>query len=135
MAAGTSIDPASVGKPVELGFVEQVLRQIEAAIRAGSAFDIDRSAIDDLLTKLRPDVDKQSAAGSLLRRQQKWFDDSQNVLLSANMLGVIATCIARLNHQRVVDNDALTKAFALVKKECGGRFGPEACYCGCGDPP
>jgi hypothetical protein len=52
-------------------------------------------------------------------------------LLASNMVGVIATCIARLNHQPEIDNDALSKAFDIVKKECGGRFGPQACYCAC----
>lgn len=120
-----------VDASTQLDFIDQVMRQSEAALLAGSALDIDPAALGDLMARLKPEVTKQLAAPDLLASQEKWFDDSKNVLLAANMLGVIATCVARLNHQPTVDNDALLKAFDLVKRECGGRFGPQGCYCGC----
>jgi hypothetical protein len=120
-----------VDASTQLDFIDQVMRQSEAALLAGSALDIDPAALGDLMARLKPEVTKQLAGPDLLARQEKWFDDSKNVLLAANMLGVIATCVARLNHQPMVDNDALGKAFELVKRECGGRFGPQGCYCGC----
>jgi hypothetical protein len=115
----------------QLDFIDQVMRQSESAILAGSALEVDSIALADLMAKLRPVVEKQLKAPDLLAKQEKWFDDSRNVLLASNMVGVIATCIARLNHQPSVDNDALSKAFEVVKKECGGRFGPQGCYCAC----
>jgi hypothetical protein len=130
----STIDPEATDIPpsAQLEFVDQVMRQSEAALLAGSALEVDTTALAALLAKLRPEVEKQLRGPDLLASQQKWFDDSKNVLLAANMLGVIATAVARLNHQPTVDNDALTKAFTLVKQECGGRFGPQGCYCGCG---
>jgi hypothetical protein len=129
----STIDAKTYTVPQEeqLDFIDQVMRQSEAALLAGSALDIDPAALADLMTRLRPEVVKQLTGPDLLSKQEKWFDDSKNVLLAANMLGMIATCVARLNHQASVDNDALGKAFALVKQECGGRFGPQGCYCGC----
>ena len=120
-----------VDASTQLDFIDQVMRQSEAAVLAGSALDIDPAALGDLMARLKPEVTKQLTGPDLLASQEKWFDDSKNVLLAANMLGVIATCVARLNHQPKVDNDALGKAFDLVKRECGGRFGPQGCYCGC----
>jgi hypothetical protein len=125
----------TVGTSPQVLFLDQVMRQCEAAILAGSASTIDAAALGALLAKLKPEVEKQLIGPDLLTQQQKWWDDSKNVLLAATTLGTIATCIARLNHQPTVDNDALSKAFDLVKKECGGRFGPEGCYCGCPDIP
>jgi hypothetical protein len=125
--ATTNEVPASA----QLDFIDQVMRQNEAALMAGSALDVDPIALADLMAKLRPVVAKQLMAPDLLGSQEKWFDDSKNVLLASTMVGVIATCVARLNHQANVDNDALGKAFEIVKKECGGRFGPQACYCAC----
>jgi len=129
----STIEPgeATVPASTQLDFIDQVMRQSEAALMAGSALPVDPEALAALMARLKPEVEKQLKAPDLLTSQQKWFDDSKNVLLAANMLGVIATCVARLNHQDTVDNDALTKAFTLVKQECGGRFGPQGCYCGC----
>jgi len=124
---GTIDVPAST----ELDFIDQVMRQNESAVLAGSALDVDVEALGALMAKLRPVVAKQLTAPDLIASQEKWFDDSRNVLLASNMVGVIATCIARLNHQTSVDNDALGRAFDIVKRECGGRFGPQACYCAC----
>src|SRR5687768_12155409 len=128
---GSTIDAqlTNVTTSSQLEFIDQVMRQSEAALMAGSALKIDEEALADLMVKLRPEVVKQLKGPDLLTSQQKWFDDSRNVLLAATMLGVIATAVARLNHEPTVDNDSLTKAFDLVKKECGGRFGPQGCYC------
>ena len=132
MAVSTiDVKTNDVDASTQLDFIDQVMRQSEAALLAGSALDIDPAALGDLMARLKPEVTKQLAGPDLLASQEKWFDDSKNVLLAANMLGVIATCVARLNHQPTVDNDALGKAFDLVKRECGGRFGPQGCYCGC----
>lgn len=132
MSASTiDVRVTEVGKEAQLDFIDQVMRQTEAVILAGAGRDVDAAGLKALLERLRPEVVKQLAGPDLLTKQQKWFDDSKNVLLAANMLGVIATCVARLNHQAQVDNDALGKAFELVKQECGGRFGPQGCYCGC----
>jgi len=114
--------------------ITQVLRQIEVAVQAGSALPVDGPALKAVLEQLRPQVIRQLKAPDLLSSQQKWFDDSRNVMLAATMLGAIGTCIARLNHQDTVDYDVLSRAFQLVKVECGGRFGPEGCYCGCPHP-
>ena len=133
MAASTiEVQEADVPASTQLDFIDQVMRQSEAALLAGSAFPIDPEALGTLMAKLRPEVEKQLKGPDLLTSQQKWFDDSKNVLLAANMLGVIATSVARLNHDAMVSNDSLMKAFLLVKQECGGRFGPQGCYCGCG---
>jgi hypothetical protein len=123
---------AQVPASTQLDFIDQVMRQSEAALLAGSALEVEPVALADLMARLRPEVVKQLQGPDLLTSQEKWFDDSKNVLLAANMLGVMATCVARLNHQTTVDNDALGKAFEVVKRECGGRFGPQGCYCGCG---
>jgi hypothetical protein len=124
-------DIAAPLETTELSFLDSVMRMSEVSIMAGSALPIDPAALEALTTRLRPVVLKQLTGADPGGDQLKWFDDSKNVVLAANMLGVIAMCIARLNHQVQVDNIALTKAFTLVKTECGGTFGPQGCYCGC----
>jgi hypothetical protein len=112
-------------------FLDDVMRQSEMAVRAGSALPIDSVALSALMKKLQPEVGKQLHHDDLADNQKQWFADSKNVILASTMLGAIATCVARLNHEDTVTEESLTKAFTLVKTECGGKFGPEGCYCGC----
>ena len=112
-------------------FLNEVLAQSERAIIAGSSLPVDKAALTKLSADLAPEVSSQLIGPDLKTDQQKWVDDSRNVILAATMLGVVATCVARLNRKDAVDEASLRVAFALVKEECRGKFGPQGCWCGC----
>ena len=112
-------------------FLDDVMRQSEVAILAGSALPIDRTALAGVLAQLRPEVSKQLKGPDLATDQARWYDDARNVILASTMFGTIATCVARLNRKDVVDEASLRVAYEVVRNECRARFGPEGCWCGC----
>jgi len=111
--------------------IEEILRQSDVAIRAGSSLPFEDGILAVAKDRLRPEVAKHLGQRDLASATLLWQEDSTNALKAATIFGMVSTCVARLRRQDKIDADAMTVAFELVQKECNGQFGPQGCWCGC----
>jgi hypothetical protein len=110
---------------------DEILRQSDVAILAGSSLDFAEGVLAKARGKLHPEVLTHLGKLPAGTATKVWVDQSRNALRAATIFGIVATCVARLRHEPTISEDAMNVAFALVKQECNGTFGPQGCWCGC----
>jgi hypothetical protein len=110
-------------------FLEEVMREIRSGIASASALPVEDAPLNAVIKEIREHVEFQLPGRDEELDRQKWDDQGRNVMIAANAVGVIATCIARVQRKHKVDKDALEKAFSIVRQECKGVTAPQGCYC------
>ena len=110
-------------------FVQDVMREIKSAIVSAAPLAIDEPPLNAVLKEIRERVEFQLPGRDEEVDRLKWDDEGRNVLVAANAVGVIATCIARVQRKHKIDKDALEKAFTIVRQECKGVTAPQGCWC------
>ena len=110
-------------------FLEEVMREIRSGIASSAMLPVEEGPLNAIIKEIRQHVEFQLPGRDEELDRRKWDDQGRNVMVAANAVGVIATCIARVQRKHKVDKDALEKAFTIVRQECKGVTAPQGCYC------
>ncbi len=98
--------------PDENPTVDEALSQVWEAIKSGATLPFSDDALPVVPDRVRPSFEER------LKVAGAWTRASRNVLAASRQLGIIATAIATLRRETVINRDVMENATTLVQGEC-----------------